>query len=104
MMERGVFSTGQYVTPKIASSCRAASSHPVKLPEGCAAGFDSLTSRSLSLWASLLSRFPSRSLLGSARRDDCLLRKLAACQIDLMPPPATRVLMLGHGAHAFTAA
>ena len=51
-MERGVFSTGQYVTPKIASSCRAESRHPVKLPEGCAAGFDSLTSRSLSLWPS----------------------------------------------------
>jgi hypothetical protein len=31
-MERGVSSTWQYVAPKIASSRRAESGHPVKLP------------------------------------------------------------------------
>jgi len=53
-MERDLasFSTGQYVVPNNASSCRAESGHPVTLPVGRASGFDSLTSRSLSLWPS----------------------------------------------------
>ncbi len=78
-MERGVFSTSQYVAPKIASSRRAASrmerlgkprhgregwrlsepevseSHPVKLPVGRDAGF-----------------------LRCTRNHDCLFRKFAA--------------------------
>ena len=53
-MERDLasFSTWQYVAPNSASSCRAEWRHLVKLPLGRDGGFDSLTSRSLSLWPS----------------------------------------------------
>ena len=49
----------------------AESKNPVKLPEGSSAGFDSLTSRSLSLRPSRPCRgFPSRSILDFARDDN----------------------------------
>ena len=52
------------------TSCRAKSRHPVVKASGIAAGFDSLTSRSLSLRPSRPCRgFPSRSILDSSRND-----------------------------------
>jgi hypothetical protein len=47
----------------------AESKDPAELPIGFIKGFDSLTSRSLSLWPSRLCRVPRRSIVDSARND-----------------------------------